>query len=215
MCDRFAPVPGLARRAVATGGRRTGWPRRPALVMPRPGHPAEVLVTAAGRTIRAVMGRSAVATFKREGDGATPRCRMVPRAALVRGRPAVPPRPPLPLPWRPVRAADGWCDAPGHGLYNRYVKRPAPMSHEALARGDALYDVVVITDHNQSPRVQRGGSAIFLHVARPAMTPTEGCLAFPAAAWHRAMVPLGPYLIVVPQRPAAGARGRPPRVRHR
>ena len=170
------------------------------LVRPRPGHPTEVIVSHEGRVLRAAMGRSGIAALKREGDGATPRGRVTPLAALTR-RPV-----PLPLPQRPARAQDGWCDAPASGRYNAYVKCPFAASHESLLRADGLYDVVVVTDHNQRPRVAGGGSAIFFHVTRPGargadLRPTEGCLAFPQAAWQRAVVPLSTYLIGIDPRP--------------
>jgi L,D-peptidoglycan transpeptidase YkuD (ErfK/YbiS/YcfS/YnhG family) len=44
-------------------------------------------------------------------------------------------------------------------------------------RPDGLYDVVVVLDCNRRPRVRGRGSAIFMHVARPGFTPTEGCIA--------------------------------------
>lgn len=143
----------------------------------------------------AAIGRSGFATRKREGDGATPRCRMTPLAALTRRAGA------LPLPSRRVRSTDGWGDDPASGQYNRPVRLPAPGSHERMMRGDALYDFVVVTDHNQRPRVRGRGSAIFVHVARPGLASTEGCLAFDIAAWRRAIVPLGPYLMGMDPRP--------------
>ena len=71
-----------------------------------------------------------------------------------------------------------------------------------MTRPDALYDVVVVTDHNQRPRVRGAGSAIFVHVAQPALAPTAGCLAFRAADWRRGIVPVGTYLIGTEGRPA-------------
>ena len=72
-----------------------------------------------------------------------------------------------------------------------------------MLRADELYDHLIVTDHNARPRIRRGGSAIFIHVARPAMTPTEGCIAFPLAAWQRGTVPVGPYLVGVDPRAKA------------
>ena len=54
---------------------------------------------------------------------------------------------------------------------------PYPASAERLWRADALYDVVVVLDCNDRPRVRGRGSAIFLHVARPDFAATEGCIA--------------------------------------
>jgi L,D-peptidoglycan transpeptidase YkuD (ErfK/YbiS/YcfS/YnhG family) len=44
-------------------------------------------------------------------------------------------------------------------------------------RADELYDVVVVLGYNDRPRVRGRGSAIFMHLARPGYTPTEGCIA--------------------------------------
>ncbi len=73
--------------------------------------------------------------------------------------------------------ADGWCDDPRDRNYNRYVRHPYPASAERMWREDNLYDVVVVLSHNDRPRVRGRGSAVFMHVARTGMTPTEGCVA--------------------------------------
>lgn len=44
-------------------------------------------------------------------------------------------------------------------------------------RDDRLYDLVVVLNYNERPRVRGKGSAIFLHVARTGLVPTEGCIA--------------------------------------
>ena len=59
-------------------------------------------------------------------------------------------------------------------------------------RDDGLYDVVVVLDHNQRPRIPGRGSAIFLHVARDGLQPTEGCVALPLAALRHIVARLGP-----------------------
>jgi L,D-peptidoglycan transpeptidase YkuD (ErfK/YbiS/YcfS/YnhG family) len=86
-------------------------------------------------------------------------------------------RPLTSLPLRAIRSNDGWCDAPTDRNYNRPVRHPYPASAERLFRSDALYDIVVVLSHNARPRVCGGGSAIFMHVARPGYGPTEGCIA--------------------------------------
>jgi len=52
-----------------------------------------------------------------------------------------------------------------------------PLSHEKLWRDDGVYDVIVVLGYNDDPPVRGKGSAIFLHVARPDYSPTEGCVA--------------------------------------
>jgi L,D-peptidoglycan transpeptidase YkuD (ErfK/YbiS/YcfS/YnhG family) len=121
------------------------------------------------------LGRAGRRTGKREGDGATPvGCWQVAGVLYRRDRVR---RPPTGLPARPIRPDDGWCDAPADRNYNRAVRHPYPASAEPLWRGDHLYDVVVVLRHNWRPRVRGGGSAIFVHVARPGYAPTQGCIA--------------------------------------
>ena len=75
----------------------------------------------------------------------------------------------------------GWCDAPGHPDYNQQVRLPFEASHERMRRGDRLYDVVLVLDHNRHPPVPGAGSAIFVHCWRGPRRPTEGCIAFERA----------------------------------
>lgn len=121
------------------------------------------------------LGRSGRRVLKREGDGATPIGSW--RALEVLYRPDRVWRPTTGLPVRAITPQDGWCDAPDDRNYNRPVRLPYPASAEALWRDDHLYDLVVVLDHNQCPRVRGGGSAIFMHIARAGFLPTEGCIA--------------------------------------
>ncbi len=119
-----------------------------------------------------LLGKNGRTHFKREGDGKSP----VGRWKLGQ------------LFYRPdkllhvcggkrFKITDGWCDATGHRLYNRPVTLPFDASHEEMWRKDEAYDLVCLTSHNQRPRVQGFGSAIFLHVWRAGATGTEGCVA--------------------------------------
>jgi L,D-peptidoglycan transpeptidase YkuD (ErfK/YbiS/YcfS/YnhG family) len=134
-----------------------------------------------GRTAPAVLGRGGVlpAGDKREGDGATPAGTWPIRRVLY--RPDKGPAPNTALPVSPIGRDDGWCDAPADPAYNRPVALPYPASAERLWRDDALYDLVVILGHNDDPRVAGLGSAIFLHLQRPDLGPTDGCVALSKA----------------------------------
>jgi L,D-peptidoglycan transpeptidase YkuD (ErfK/YbiS/YcfS/YnhG family) len=121
------------------------------------------------------LGRSGVKLLKREGDGATPRGRFLLRSVYF--RPDVRLRPRTALRLRAVRKADGWCDSPFDRNYNRRVALPYEASAESLWRNDGVYDVVVVLDYNDVPRIKNRGSAIFMHVAKPGFPPTEGCIA--------------------------------------
>ena len=65
------------------------------------------------------------------------------------------------------------------------VTRPYPARHETLWREDAIYDLVLVIGHNDDPVVPGKGSAVFLHLARPDFSPTEGCVAFARADFIR------------------------------
>ncbi len=134
------------------------------------------LATFGAAAVRCSLGRSGTSARKREGDGATPigSWRMV----EVLYRPDRVSRPRTGLPLRALRRDHGWCDQVGDRNYNRPVRHPYPASAEQLWRQDHVYDVVVVLSHNRVPRVQGGGSAVFMHLARPGYAPTEGCVAF-------------------------------------
>jgi len=78
---------------------------------------------------------------------------------------------------RAIRDRDGWSDDPLDRNYNRLTKLPSRSSAEGLKRDDNLYDLVLVLDHNDRPRIKGKGSAIFVHLSRAGYTPTEGCIA--------------------------------------
>ena len=127
------------------------------------------------RVFRCTLGRGGVTTDKREGDGATPAGNYPLRQLLYRSDRLAPPTNALPT--SPLRPRDGWCDDPGHSAYNRPVTLPLDASAESMWRDDHLYDLVVVLGYNDDPVVSGLGSAIFLHVASPEYSPTEGCIA--------------------------------------
>lgn len=129
----------------------------------------------AGMSAPCALGRSGVGVRKREGDGATPRAVLRPLAVYWRRDRVA--RPVTPLPARPISPRDGWCDDVRHPRYNCLVPLPFPASHETMHRDDHLYDIVIDLDWNRRPAVSGRGSAIFLHLARPGYTPTQGCIA--------------------------------------
>ena len=146
-----------------------------------------------------VLGRGGCRVRKREGDGTTPIGRWLMRKVLYRadriGRPRTL------LPSVPIRSDAGWCDALFDRNYNRAIRHPYPASAEHLWRQDGLYDVLVVLGYNDRPRVRGLGSAIFLHVARSAGTPTEGCIAIARTHLLHLLTRLAPgaRLCVLPQ----------------
>ena len=129
------------------------------------------------------LGQNGRGVFKCEGDGLTPIGRWPILSVYFRANK----RPPLKIPSmhklyasRSIRRGDGWCDQPGDANYNRFVTHPYGASAENLWRNDNLYDVVVVLGHNHRPRVQGGGSAIFMHIAAQdndgELKPSAGCI---------------------------------------
>jgi L,D-peptidoglycan transpeptidase YkuD (ErfK/YbiS/YcfS/YnhG family) len=134
-----------------------------------------------GREVRAALGKGGLtpAAIKHEGDGASPIGAWPVRRVLYRPDKGPPPRTALPV--EAIEPNAGWCDAPLDKAYNRPVALPYPASAERLWRGDEVYDLIVILGHNDDPVVPGAGSAIFLHLARPDHSPTEGCVALARA----------------------------------
>jgi len=127
------------------------------------------------RQFRCAVGKGGFATDKREGDGCTPLGTWALRECWYRAdRLSVPV---TRLPKRLIAEDDGWCDDPAHARYNLHVKLPFSARHEKLWREEEVYDVIVPLGYNDRPIIPGAGSAIFLHVAKPDYTPTEGCVA--------------------------------------
>jgi L,D-peptidoglycan transpeptidase YkuD (ErfK/YbiS/YcfS/YnhG family) len=147
-------------------------------------------MTFAGWTSPCAIGRSGMKVLKREGDGATPLGRYGLRRVFHRAERER--RPAGRLPSRALRPDDGWCDDPQDGRYNCLVRLPFHSGHERMWRDDSLYDLVVVLSHNERPRVRGLGSAVFLHVARPGLSPTEGCVAVQKPTLRRLLALCGP-----------------------
>ncbi|WP_183188753.1 L,D-transpeptidase family protein [Ancylobacter tetraedralis] len=159
-------------------------------VVARPGLPTRGWLFAGGPPMPVALGRTGIRRDKREGDGATPAGIWHPRELRYRADHGQ--RPLTRIPARPTRREDGWCDDPTDGRYNRPVRLPFAPSHEDMWRADALYDLVIVLDHNERPRARRRGSAVFLHLAREGFEPTAGCIAFRRADLTRLLARLSP-----------------------
>lgn len=143
-----------------------------------------------GGEAKCALGKGGVAADKREGDGTTPLGTFPLRRLWFREDRLAEPQTGLML--RSINAADGWCDDPSHPDYNRPVTLPFAKSHEKMAREDGLYDLVVELGYNDDPPIPGKGSAIFLHIAREAYLPTEGCVAVAKADLLRLLEDCGP-----------------------
>ena len=124
---------------------------RPVFVRRAPKNRCEGRLALGHEVRRAALGRGGILALKREGDGGTPLGRFPVRQVLYRADRV--PRPRTLLPVRAIRDHDGWCDDPADPNYNRLVRQPSRRSAEGLKR------------------------AIFVHLARPGLKPTDGCIA--------------------------------------
>ena len=161
------------------------------LVRQHGAEPHSGLLAWAGQSFPASLGRSGIRTDKREGDGATPvgsfRFRRLYWRADRLERPKT-----GGLPSFSIRPQDGWCDAAADPRYNRPVCLPYPASAECLWRVDGLYDLILVIGHNDSPVVPGAGSAVFVHLRRPDLGPTAGCVALERPDFLRLLENAGP-----------------------
>ncbi|MGA0533187.1 L,D-transpeptidase family protein [Hansschlegelia sp. KR7-227] len=151
-------------------------------------------LVAGSMRLSCALGPAGVVAQKREGDGGTPRGALAIRK-LWR-RPDRGPRPSTALRVGVIRRDDGWCDDIRLRRYNRLVRLPFSGSHERLWREDGLYDLVAELGWNDRPPRRGRGSAIFLHVARPGLTPTEGCVALGRGELRRLLARIGPRTVM-------------------
>lgn len=130
-----------------------------------------------GRKIPCVVGYNGIKQDKKEGDGGTPIGTFPLRQVWYRADKID--KPVTDLPTRVITQNDGWCDDSSSPLYNRWVdlSKPFTKSHEKLWLENDLYDIIVEIGYNDETIEKGKGSAIFMHVARPNFTPTDGCVA--------------------------------------
>ena len=159
-------------------------------VRARAGDRTKAWLIAGPLAVPVALGRGGILANKREGDGATPRGRF--RLVRLWFRADRGPRPVTPLPVRGIRADDAWCEDPADRRYNRPFRLAPEQVGDRLQRADHLYDLLIEIDHNTRPRVAGRGSAVFIHVARPGLAPTAGCVALKAAALRRLLGRVGP-----------------------
>lgn len=140
-----------------------------------------------GKTFPCAIGKGGIKIDKVEGDGATPVGSFPLKEVFYREDHMG--NIPTPLLKRPIQRNFGWCDDAKDPCYNQRVMLPYVARHEELWREDHLYDIVVVVGYNTNPIVPGKGSAIFIHVARPAdpavtkdpYSLTDGCVSLAAS----------------------------------
>jgi L,D-peptidoglycan transpeptidase YkuD (ErfK/YbiS/YcfS/YnhG family) len=148
-------------------------------VLPRAANRARGWLIAGPLRMACALGPKGVVRDKREGDGATPAGRFRLLWGYYRPDRRRPPAGAVAL--TPLRRDLGWCEDPTSPRYNRPIRLPAAEGADRMRRDDDLYDLVYVLDYNFTRRMKGRGSAIFLHLARPDLTPTAGCVAISAA----------------------------------
>jgi L,D-peptidoglycan transpeptidase YkuD (ErfK/YbiS/YcfS/YnhG family) len=156
-----------------------------------PGRPTQGRLVAGGLAIPCALGRTGTARRKREGDGATPIGTFGLRRLYY--RPDRVARPATALPVEQITPRLGWSDDPLDPRYNAAVPLPSRFGHECLWRADQLYDYLIVLGYNDRPALRPLGSAIFLHLARDGLAPTDGCVAIGRDAMRRLVSRLGPW----------------------
>ncbi len=145
-----------------------------------------------GQLIPCAIGNGGIVNAKCEGDGGTPVGVWRMEQVYVRADRIASLRTALPL--TATGPQDGWCDDPAEPAYNQPVTLPVKFSHERMRRGDGLYDMVVVLDHNRNPPEPGKGSAIFIHCWRRVRYPTEGCIAFRPGDLRKILADWNPLL---------------------
>jgi L,D-peptidoglycan transpeptidase YkuD (ErfK/YbiS/YcfS/YnhG family) len=161
----------------------------------RAGEPTRGVLLLDGQPIPVALGRGGLLANKFEGDGGTPIGTF--RPLRLWWRQDRHQRPKTLLPVRAIRPDDAWCEDPASGHYNRPVRLSSGSTADRLTRTDHLYDFIIEIDHNTRPRIAGRGSAVFLHLARPAFAPTAGCIAMTKASMLRLLARLGPTTRIV------------------
>src|ERR1700749_1066103 len=144
-------------------------------VRPAPGDRRRGWLIAGPLALPVALGGGGIRANKREGDRGTPRG--VFRLKRLWWRADRFARPRTQLPVRPIRSDDGWCEDPHYRPYNQPVRLADDHPGDRLKRNDRLYDLIIELDHNTRPRIAGRGSAVFVHIARPGLGPTAGCVA--------------------------------------
>ena len=160
-----------------------------------PGSRIRGLMTAGPLVFPVALGRGGILANKREGDGGTPRGTF--RLKRLWWRPDRDVRPVTALPVRRITAQDAWCEDPDDRRYNQPIRVPVGKPGDRLRRDDQLYDFIIEIDHNTRPRIARRGSAVFLHVARPDLSASAGCVTMPKARLRGLLRQLGPGTRIV------------------
>ena len=114
------------------------------------------------------------------------------------------------MPYMQATVRDFFVDDSFSPEYNQWVRledgeEPTKrwQTFEYMKRGDQLYELGIVVNHNTNPAVPKAGSAIFLHIWGGTNKPTAGCTAMEKAhlleLLHWLSDAYNPVLIQLPQ----------------
>lgn len=124
---------------------------------------------------RCALGRTGIASDKKEGDGATPSGCFEIRKVFYRADRIE--KPVSIFETMALTKNAGWSDDSTKPDYNKHITLPYNGSHEDLWREDDIYDIIIVLGYNDEPVVKGKGSAVFMHITREGYSPTAGCIA--------------------------------------
>ena len=128
-----------------------------------------------GYKLKCSIGKSGIASSKKEGDLATPKGTF--SLGLLYYRKDRIKRVKSMIKKRIIKKNMGWCNDSKSKKYNREINFPFKYGAEKLYRKDEIYDLFINIKYNFWPVVKKKGSAIFLHIADSKYKPTKGCVA--------------------------------------
>jgi L,D-peptidoglycan transpeptidase YkuD (ErfK/YbiS/YcfS/YnhG family) len=119
------------------------------------------------------VGKNGFNSYKKEGDGSTPKGLFKLKRLYFRKDRVNPPK--CNVKKKVITKNIAWCDNPVHKKYNKEIKVYNKQSREKFYRIDNKYDYLITINHNEKGTPLMG-SAIFLHLTDN-YKPTAGCVA--------------------------------------
>lgn len=141
-----------------------------------PHNPHIGLLSIGDWTVKCAIGRNGLVDpqLKREGDGRTPRGRYPLRYGFYDPSVFGDELRNVEFPFLPKPENYRWVEDSDSPFYNQLVFETD--TSQPSRRGEALFDLIIPIGWNDAVPAARGGSAIFMHAARPDFSGTAGCV---------------------------------------
>ena len=127
-----------------------------------------------GYKLKCSVGKSGIATSKKEGDLASPKG--IFKLGLLYYRKDRIKFLKCKIRKKIIKKNMGWCNDSRSNKYNQEIHFPFKYRAEKLYRKDNIYDIFINIKYNYRPSVKKKGSAIFLHLTNINYKPTSGCI---------------------------------------